>query len=92
MDDILFKYYWSKFLILLEKAKAGKYFTGGEFIKNGTYDVSQIMFKDKINICKKIKELPLLSKTVKEQMLTIFDELSDILIVYIILNSLLIEH
>ena len=74
----------ASFLLSLEIAKAGKSFTDGEFIKNCIYNVSQILFRDmknKDDICKKIKELPISARTVKERILNISEEVSDILIV-----------
>jgi len=48
------------------------------------YNVSQILFRDlknKDDICKKIKELPISVRTVKERILNISEEVSYILIV-----------
>lgn len=70
----------ASFLLSLEIAKAGKPFTDGEFLKNCMYNVSEILFQDMTNkdeICRKIQDLPLSARTVKERILTMSTEVSN---------------
>jgi len=70
----------ASFELSLEIAKAGKPFTDGEFIKNCMYKISDNLFKDFKNhdeILKKIQDLPLSARTVKERIINISAEVSD---------------
>ncbi|XP_065645713.1 general transcription factor II-I repeat domain-containing protein 2-like [Hydra vulgaris] len=68
------------FALSLQIAKAGKPFTDGEFLKDCMYTVSGILyndFKNKDLILSKIKDIPLSARTVKERILNIAEEVSN---------------
>jgi hypothetical protein len=60
----------ASFVVSQEIAKKGKPYTDGEYIKSCFVNASQELFRDfknKADILKKIKELPLSAKTVKDR-------------------------
>ncbi|GBO41425.1 hypothetical protein AVEN_115651-1 [Araneus ventricosus] len=60
----------TQFAVLLEIAKRGKPFTDGEYVKDCFIRASEELFRDfknKAEITKKIKDLPLFAKTVQER-------------------------
>ncbi|XP_065651232.1 zinc finger BED domain-containing protein 5-like [Hydra vulgaris] len=70
----------ASFALSLQIAKAGKPFTDGEFLKDCMYTVSGILYNDLKNkdlILSKIKDIPLSARTVKERILNIAEEVSN---------------
>ncbi|XP_036275872.1 general transcription factor II-I repeat domain-containing protein 2A isoform X2 [Pipistrellus kuhlii] len=70
----------ASFVVSQEIAKRGKPYTDGEYIKSCFINVSEKLFRDfknKGDILKKIKELPLSAKTVKDRTVKMSSNITD---------------
>ncbi|CAK6435131.1 unnamed protein product [Pipistrellus nathusii] len=70
----------ASFVVSQEIAKRGKPYTDGEYIKSCFINASEELFRDftnKAEILKKIKELPLSAKTVKDRIVKMSSNITD---------------